>query len=81
MTLAAWFSTLSWAWPASQAADRVRLLRRSAGVSSAIVALLFVALRGHRPDRDGHVDLHVTMDAFDMPYPDRLFLAKDICSR
>lgn len=73
----AYIAIFSTAWLAVLLADHVRVLRRSLGLALALVALLFAALRGDSVDYDGYVDLYDVMLQFDMPYPARLYLAKD----
>lgn len=65
------------AWAAVLAADSAPPLRRIAGPMVATVALALAALRGYSTDYDGYVELFDAMVQFDLPYPERLFLAKE----
>jgi hypothetical protein len=67
----------SWAWLATLLADNVRSVRRIAGLAVALVLLAFAALRGYSTDYDGYVEIYDVMVAIDIPYPERLYLAKD----
>jgi len=67
----------SWAWLATLLAAEVRSVRRIAGLAVALVVLAFAALRGYSTDYEGYVEIYDVMVAIDIPYPERLFLAKD----
>ncbi len=65
------------AWLAVLAADGAPPLRRIAGPTVAMAALALAALRGYSTDYDGYVELFDVMALFDLPYPERMFLAKE----
>lgn len=65
------------AWLATLLANNMRALRRVAGMTIALAALALTALRGYSVDYEGYVELFDAMAFFDVPYPERLFLAKE----
>lgn len=67
----------AWAWLAVLAADRGGAPRRVAGAAVALAALTLAALRGDSMDYEGYIELFDAMVLFDVPYPERLFLAKE----
>lgn len=66
-----------WAGLVLLAADQARPLRPVAGWAIALPAMLVTATRGYSTDYDGYVELFDAMVLFDLPYPERLFLAKE----
>lgn len=65
------------AWLAVLLAHGAVPLRRVAGPAVATAALAVAALRGNSTDYEGYVDLFESMARYDIPYPLRLFLAKE----
>ena len=65
------------AWLAVLAANGAPPLRRVAGPTVAMAALTLAALRGYSTDYDGYVELFDALALFEIPYPERLFLAKE----